>query len=55
MHIYKDGLMAVENAYGRPLVMRSGQLLQLQGGGTITMNGDEVARLSMEYAHANHR
>ncbi|OIQ75761.1 copper resistance protein K precursor [mine drainage metagenome] len=48
LHIYKDGKMAEENAYGRPTVMAPGQQLHDQNGATITMNGDEVARLSME-------
>ncbi len=48
LHFYKDGLMAMENAFGRPTVVASGQLLHEQNGTTITMNGDEVAKLSME-------
>ena len=55
LHIYKDGLMAMENAFGRPTVVASGQQLHEQNGTTITMNGDEVARLSMEKYQQNHR
>ncbi|HEY8906353.1 MAG TPA: CopK family periplasmic copper-binding protein [Rhodoferax sp.] len=48
LHIYKDGKMAEENAYGRPAVVTPGLMLHEQNGTTIAMNGDEVARLSME-------
>ena len=48
LHIYKNGTMAEENAYGRPTVVANGQTLHEQNGTTIAMNGDEVARLSME-------
>ena len=48
LHIYKDGQMAEENAYGRPTVVTSGQQLQENNGTSITMNGDDVARLEME-------
>ncbi len=55
LNIYKHGLMAMENASGRPTVVASGQQLHEQNGTTITMNGDEVARLSMEKSRQNHR
>jgi len=54
LHIYKDGLMAMENDFGRPTVVASGHQLREQNGTTIKMNGDEVARLSMEKYHQNH-
>jgi hypothetical protein len=55
LHIYKDGKMAKENAFGRPTVVTPGQQLRAQNGTTITMNGDEVARLSREKFQQNRR
>ena len=55
LHIYKDGKMAEENAFGRPTVLTPGQQLRAQNGTTITMNGDEVGRLSMEKYQQNRR
>ncbi|MDR3369770.1 CopK family periplasmic copper-binding protein [Rhodoferax sp.] len=55
LHIYKNGTMAEENAFGRPTVVTPGQQLHEQNGTTITMNGDEVGRLSMEKFQQNHR
>lgn len=55
LHIYNDGKMAEENAFGRPTVVTTGQQLRAQNGTTITMNGDEVGRLSMEKFQQNRR
>ena len=55
LHIYKDGKMAEENAFGRPTVVTPGQQLHAQNGNTITMIGDEVGRLSVEKFQQNHR
>lgn len=53
LHIYQDGKMAEENAFGRPTVVTPGQTLHEQNGTTIVMKGDEVARLSMEQYQQN--
>ncbi|MDR3370889.1 CopK family periplasmic copper-binding protein [Rhodoferax sp.] len=54
LHIYKNGTMAEENAYGRPTVVAPGQILHEKNGTTIAMKGDEVGRLSMEQYQQNH-
>lgn len=53
LHIYKDGKMAEENALGHPVLVTPGQQLHEKNGTTIAMNGDEVARLSMEQYQQN--
>lgn len=55
LHKYQDGKMAVENAIGRPTVVQPGQVLIAADGSSITMVGDEVARLSAEIRANNHR
>lgn len=46
VHLFKDGKMAMEDKYGRAFRMKDGEVMQTSDGKTITMKGDEVARLS---------
>lgn len=46
LHQFKDGKMAMEDKYGRPVRMKVGERMEAADGKTITMNSDEVARLS---------
>lgn len=46
VHQFKDGKMAMENKFGRAYRMKEGEPMQAADGSTITMRGDEVARLS---------
>lgn len=46
VHQFEDGKMAMENKYGRPFRMNDGQVMVTTDGQTLTMKGDEVARLS---------
>ena len=43
---FKDGKMAMEDKYGRAVRMNPGASMTAKDGTSITMNGDEVARLS---------
>lgn len=54
LHKYEDGKMAVENPFGRPVLMKEGQLLTTASGLTIHMVGNEVARLAAEFRVLNH-
>ncbi len=55
LHKYEDGKMAVENPFGRPVLVKEGQVLTTASGSTIQMVGNEVARLSSEFRSVNHR
>jgi hypothetical protein len=55
LHVYQDGKMAAESALGRPMLVQPGQVLTTADGRSITMVGDEVARLSAEIRANNHR
>lgn len=55
LHEYEDGKMAVENPFGRPVLMKEGQVLTTASGSTIHMVGNEVARLTAEFKTVNHR
>ncbi len=46
VHQFKDGKMAMEDKYGRAIRMKEGQSMDATDGTSITMNGDEVAKLS---------
>lgn len=46
VHQFKDGKMAMEDKYGRAVRMNPGTSMTAKDGTSITMNGDEVARLS---------
>ncbi len=45
VHVFRDGKMAMENSYGRPVRMDPGTVMETKDGKKITMQGDEVARL----------
>lgn len=55
LHIYTDGSMAEENEYGRPIIVPPGEMLLEKNGSTIVMNGDAVARLSLEQRQQNRK
>ncbi|WP_114968063.1 CopK family periplasmic copper-binding protein [Rhodoferax ferrireducens] len=46
VHQFKDGKMAMENKYGHATRMQEGMSMETTDGKSITMNGDEVAKLS---------
>lgn len=46
VHQFKDGKMAMESQFGRAVRMKESQTMETADGKSITMNGDEVARLS---------
>ena len=45
VHVFGDGKMAMEDHFGRAAYMAPGHAMQTTDGKTITMNGNEVARL----------
>jgi len=45
-YVFQNGKMAVENKYGEAISTKPGTSLKAQDGSTITMNGNEVARLN---------
>lgn len=53
MHHYKDGKMSMEDKYGKVVYMKDGVAMQTIDGKTITMSGNEVARLYMEKYQAS--
>lgn len=55
LHVYSDGKMAMENRLGNAVLMAEGQAMQAKDGSTISMRGDEVARLADEIRAQNHR
>lgn len=55
LHVYSDGKMAMENQFGHAVVMADGQAMQAKDGSTISMRGDEVARLAGEIRAQTHR
>lgn len=46
VHVFKDGKMAMEDKLGRPSRTKPDQTMQTTDGQSMTMKGDEVARLS---------
>lgn len=54
VHVFKDGRMGMEGAYGRPVRMDPGTVMQTKDGQKITMRGDEVARLTQIVAEHWH-
>lgn len=46
VHRFEDGKMAMEDKYGRAVRMNEGEVMVSTDGTTLTMKGDEVARLS---------
>jgi hypothetical protein len=55
LYIFKDGKMANENKFGRPVYLSSGEVVQTADGKSITTMGNEVARLSVlsQQGHRN--
>ncbi len=53
-HVFKNGRMGMESAYGRPVRMDPGTVMQTKDGQKITMRGDEVARLTQIVAEQWH-
>lgn len=55
LYIFKDGKMAKENKFGRPVYLSSGEVVQTADGKSITTMGNEVARLSVlsQQGHRN--
>ena len=45
VYIFKDGKMAMEDKYGRPVRMKEGHVMETKDGQKVPMVGDEVARL----------
>lgn len=45
VHVFGDGKMAMENAYGRVVPMNDGHVMIAKDGKNIAMNGNETARL----------
>jgi len=45
LHIFKDGKMAKEDAFGRAVYLKRGEVLAAKDGRQITAVGNEVARL----------
>lgn len=45
LYIFKDGLMAKENKFGRAIHLAKGEVVQTADGKSITTVGNEVARL----------
>ncbi len=48
MHHYKDGKMSMEDAVGKIVYMKEGVSMETSDGKTISMSGNEVARLYMQ-------
>ena len=46
VYVFQNGKMAVENKYGEAVSTSSGTSLKAADGSNVTMNGNEVARLS---------
>ena len=46
VHEFKDGKMAMESKFGNAVRMQEGTTMETANGQSITMKGDEVAKLS---------
>lgn len=55
VHQFKDGKMAMESKFGRAERMPEGATMTTKDGQSITMNGDEVGRLSYYIKLENRR
>lgn len=55
LYIFKDGLMAKEDKWGRAVFLRKGEAVQTVDGKIIATVGNEVARLShlLNQGHEN--
>ncbi len=47
VHQFKNGKMAMESKFGRAVRMQEGTSMETANGQSITMKGDEVAKLSV--------
>lgn len=45
LYVFKDGKMAQENQFGRPVYLQKGQSLETADGQKIVANSNEIARL----------
>ena len=45
VHVFADGKMAMENRFGRTEHMQPGAAMQAKDGKTVSMTGNETARL----------
>jgi hypothetical protein len=50
VQVYADGKMAMQDQFGRAVYMETGHAMQTKSGKTLTMNGNEVARLEQQLA-----
>lgn len=55
VHQFRDGKMAMEGKFGKAVRMQNGTSMETANGQSITMNGDEVARLGYYIYQHNHR
>ena len=55
MHEFRDGKMAMEDKYGRASHLNHSTVMETADGKSITMVGDEVARLAQELQKHNKR
>ena len=46
VHQFKDGKMAMESQFGKAVRMQEGTTMETADGQSITMKGDEVAKLA---------
>jgi hypothetical protein len=53
VHEFKDGKMAMENKFGKAVRMLEGTTMATANGQSITMKGDEVAKLAVSIALEN--
>lgn len=52
VHQFKDGKMAMESKFGKAVRMEEGAAMETADGQSITMKGDEVAKLAQGiYSH----
>lgn len=47
LYVFKDGLMAKEDKFGRPAYLGIGETVQSVDGQKIAVKGNEVARLAL--------
>lgn len=47
VHQFKDGKMAMESKFGKAVRMQEGTTMETTNGQSLTMNGDEVAKLAV--------
>ena len=47
LYVFKDGSMAREDKYGRPSVLKRGEVLEVADGSKLAAVGNQVARLGV--------